>query len=375
MSGARAARGFSLLELAVVLTIISAVGLLFWQLMPRLRSLPVVVGMTSTSLGRAQTALDGFVLANGRLPCPDTTGGGSENCSVTDTTGWLPVRTLGISLPERVRYGVYRDAAGNVDLASPALVDRYAPLLPPGSTSNQVNGLDFCQGLLGLTRAAPTAVLRATLGATTVPIVYGLAVAGAADADGDGNVFDGTNIVASQFAASGTPHSASYDDDTLTIGGAELFTRLGCATRIAEANGAARVSFAAYDIDRFAQMFVTFRTFQVEVRQMNEQNAEEGVALATVDLAVAIAAAANAAALAAESAGIGAPLVAAAALAITAATAALTAAVLTLQSAQAKVIVAMQQEAAAKVFQALTAADALAAVSRAQALDTKGLLP
>ena len=375
-STVRASRGFSLIELAVVLTIAGLIAVVVWQLMPRFRTLPAMLGLTTTSLTSAESAINGFILSNGRLPCPDSTGGGAEDCSGTATTGWLPVRTLGLNASTRIRYGAYRDAGAGYDFAAIALTDRFVPLLPPGSASNQLNGLDFCEGLRTLSAAAAkTTILSAGTGTRAVPILYGLAIAGPTDADGDGNAFDGQNIVAGQFAPAGTPQSATYDDSTLTVGGEELFTRLGCASRLAAANGAARTAYAAYDIDRFAQMFVTWRTFQVTIRQMNQKNAEVAVALATVDLAVAIAAAANSAALAAESAGIGAPLVAAAALAITAATASLTAAVLTLQSAKAKVIVAQQQKAAADVWRALTLADFNAAVLLAQNADSNGLLP
>ena len=254
-------RGFSLIELAVVLVVIGASGMVFWQFLPRLKGLPVIAKLTAPTLSRAEDALNGFILANSRLPCPDTTGTGAEDCSVSagappPTMGWLPHRTLGISLSERVRYGVYRapavaPASVTTDGDLAALQDRHTPLLPPGVTSTQSNGLDFCAALRNLA-ATPGTVLSTSVslnGLQTVPIAYGMAVAGATDADGDGSLFDGLNLAAGQFAASSTAHSSTYDDQSTTVGITELFTRLGCASRLAEANSAARAAYAAYDID------------------------------------------------------------------------------------------------------------------------------
>lgn len=108
-SGARSsglARGFSLIEVAVVLFIIvlvigSALVPLGTQVEQR------QVGETEKSLAEIRDALLGFAVANSYLPCPDTGTDGNENvnagsglCSTITSSvacGRLPHRTLGVA--------------------------------------------------------------------------------------------------------------------------------------------------------------------------------------------------------------------------------------------------------------------------------------
>lgn len=367
-------RGFSLVELAVVLVIIGAIGLVFWRALFRFKSLPAIGSLTATSLPTAEATLNGFILAQGRLPCPATTANGVEDCSAS--MGWLPVRTLGMSLSENVRYGLYRNPTGagtaNVDLGITS--DKYVPNLPPGYLSNNTNGLDFCENLRNLMRSPGTA-LTAGAGASQLAIAYGLAVAGAGDADGDGNPFDGLNTQPGQFELTGKSVAAGYNDSTLTVGAGELFTRLGCASLQSTTSGLAKAAYAAYDINRFAIGFVNFRDFEVTVRENNKQQADANLALSVVDMLNAIATSAESVALAAETAGVTAPVVIAAGLAVTAAGAALTAAALAIQPAVDAIALAKQHQAAAVNFQSASATDLTVAVQRVQAQDAKGLLP
>lgn len=384
-------RGFSLIELAVVLAIMGALGTVFWQFLPRIKSLPMMARLSAPALAKAEEALNGYVLVNSRLPCPDTTGSGFENCLIVagapvPVVGWLPVRTLGLSLSERVRYGVYRapvvpPASVTTDGDLAVLKDRFQPLLPPGVTSTQSNGLDFCVALRNLV-ATTGAVLTADIvsgvaagGPRSVPIAYGLAVAGATDADGDGSPFDGLNVVAGQFSAAATPRSNSYDDQTTTVGVGELFTRLGCASRLAEANSAARAAFAAYDIDQFATRYVGFRTFAIRVREMNVQAANVGIAITTADVAIAVGTGWSGIALTAETGGSASGAVAAAVAAGLAATGALAAAIASKILADKALVLARSQSPPAQAFKAATLADLLQAGARAISLDQKGLLP
>jgi len=213
-----------------------------------------------------------------------------------------------------------------------------------------------------------------------VPIAYGLAVAGAADADnvsgaGGKTLFDGLNATAGRFEMAGAAHSASYDDDTRTVGGAELFTRLGCATRLGETTGAARAAFAAYDINRVAGMYVDFRTFQIRVVDLNSQMVDTSIVLATADLAIAIGQAAVAAAGTFETFGAGAAAAVAAVGGIASASYSLAEAIKGLQEAAENKVTAASQKAAALGFQAQTASDLATAVSRVGTLDAQGLLP
>lgn len=77
--------GFSLIEMAVVLTIIS---ILLMGLMPTITSQIEQQRRTDTrkQMDEIRSALIGFAVANGRLPCPDTNNDGLENFSATAVT-------------------------------------------------------------------------------------------------------------------------------------------------------------------------------------------------------------------------------------------------------------------------------------------------
>jgi prepilin-type N-terminal cleavage/methylation domain-containing protein len=91
-------RGFSLIEMAFVLVIVTLLlgGLLvpFSTQVEQRR-----IAETQKGMEEIKEALIGFAVANGRLPCPDTTGDGQEDAcpiaSTTSTGGNLPWVTLG----------------------------------------------------------------------------------------------------------------------------------------------------------------------------------------------------------------------------------------------------------------------------------------
>ena len=112
--------GFTLIEIAIVIFI---VGLL-------LAGLIAAVGpqieardrrQTQLAIEDARVALYGFAMANGRLPCPDTSGDGVEDCTPMAERGWLPWATLGLNASgdawgNRFMYRVATQAA-SVDCA------------------------------------------------------------------------------------------------------------------------------------------------------------------------------------------------------------------------------------------------------------------
>ena len=211
--------GFSLWELAVLLGLLGIALAAGITLLGANSAQQIEYGRTA-QLTQADHALASFVAENGRLPCPDTTGSGFENCSSSAQKGWLPVITLGLnaSAPARgvarLLYIVYRGAGADLT----KLVDLYEPVqwdLTTTYSFNNQNVLDFCTGLTLAANAAPSnssAYIPGASGAT-VNVAYGLAEGGI-DKDGDGNLFDGNNISANPEldTPARATDASSYDD-------------------------------------------------------------------------------------------------------------------------------------------------------------------
>ena len=111
-------KGFSLLELAVIVLILGMITTLLWPLVNmRIQQRKTVA--VHSQLERADWTLTGYVMAHARLPCPDTDGDGRENCAAAaNVIGALPYEDLGIAdaTARQIRYGVLRRAAEVPDL-------------------------------------------------------------------------------------------------------------------------------------------------------------------------------------------------------------------------------------------------------------------
>lgn len=235
--------GFSLWELAILLGILGVVIVAGFTLL-RSHQAQQIENARKAQLAAADHALAGFVADRGRLPCPDTTGDGNEDCSGSAQKGWLPVVTLGLnaSAPARgvarLKYIVYRGAGADLT----QLVDRYNPVkwdLTTTYSFNQLNVLDFCAGLTLAANAVPSSNSAYIPGAggATVNVAYGLAESGI-DRDGDGNLFDGLNV--STVPVLESPARASdtnYDDIVQTRSFYDLGNSFQCpqATRSVDA--------------------------------------------------------------------------------------------------------------------------------------------
>ena len=298
--------------------------------------------------------------------------------------GWLPTRTLGISLSEPIRYGVYRESSVNlsIDKDLAALKNRFSPLLPTSlktayASFEQNNPLDFCISALNLAEQAGS---KLTAGPGLVTIAYGLAVGGLRNADGgsDGSLFDGLNANTStatgQFEMQASAKHQTYDDETRTVGAAELFERLGCTQKLATINSAARASYVAYDLDQLAQFYVSFRTFQVKVSELEVTQAATAETLAIADTALSAAGVAMAIAGAFESFGAGAAIGLATSYAsILISADELAAALEDKRTAAEDLVTSQAQLTAARNYQTQTAIDQEEAFQRIKRLDGKGL--
>lgn len=369
-SPAHATRGFSLVEMAVVLAILGTIGLAMWRLLPVAGQAASAASGPAALLTRAEQAVTGFARLHGRLPCPDTAGNGLENCASPAQTGWLPARSLGIVLPQRLRYGVSRQNTGGVNLT--AAQARFTPDWPDGSSGTALNGLDLCAGLRSAARAPGASALVGAPGG--VPLAFALAHPGAIDADGDGNPFDGANTGAGTIADPSTAHSTTYDDLTRTVGFGRLAAGLGCVEKLSAAHAAHRSAWADHDHYRIALAYEQFRRFGVNVRTMNRDMAIANVTITGIDLIMTTATSAMSVSIAVSAVGSAAPAVAAAAIALTAATANVGVASYNLASAEAALGKANRQYGAAIAYRSDVAEpQAAASLARARTLDQRGL--
>lgn len=251
-------RGYSLIEIAVVLTALGIIlvgAALYWQ-----QSFGVRAQIVQSSLQQqARNAVTGFLYANYRLPCPAADAMGVESCgtlAAPNAVGFLPWRSLGMSNPElgQLKYGVYREAttspSNDKDLAvlrdrmevlrtatpSPRPTNGIAPNIgsppapsptlslvgysysgnwasplnascnasldpacaTPSAGSSAVNMIDICVSLHSLSQltAAGAGRLAVNLAGARLPVAFVVAAPGLLDADADGARFDGLNASA-----------------------------------------------------------------------------------------------------------------------------------------------------------------------------------
>lgn len=132
-------RGFSLLELSVVLVISAIIGLFLWRWFATVAA-PMTKPRIESQLRQAQAAIEGFVLAHHRLPCAATNAAGQEDCLAIGARH-LPWRTLGLASDFGVlRYGV--NQGGGLDLAAQANLQSM-----PWSAVSPDLGLDYAEVL------------------------------------------------------------------------------------------------------------------------------------------------------------------------------------------------------------------------------------
>jgi prepilin-type N-terminal cleavage/methylation domain-containing protein len=238
-------RGFSLVELAVVLVVLGLVSLLLVQFLGT-ASQERREAAGRDLLSRADDALLAFAMINSRLPCPASDGGGTEDCA-GGQVGQLPYRTLGLpdANARAIRYGVLRRAASRkLDADLTQRLDRYDPMqVLGGGTATELpvgnaNGLDLCWALRTAQQApADTAYLHVTLPGAPTSIADNVAYALALPRAGEG--FSGQQAgTAPSFDSPRRPSSAAYRDRVLAVGLDQLWTRMRCGDNVASAGHA-----------------------------------------------------------------------------------------------------------------------------------------
>lgn len=213
-------RGFSLVELAIVLVI---VGLLSGGLLLSLSAQNESQNYSRArqELAEIKDALLGFAAANGYLPCPDTdTDPAQASYGVADAAGcaagegWLPFKTLGSY--EHDPWGNHRILASNPPLGRWRYRVDSAFSSPIGLSTSQTDNLSVVdRNGVALTNTADNKD-------RPIAIIYSTGPDGIANGrNGDGSL--------NEYAAD-TP-SAGFDDQLLWISRPLLFNRLIAAGR------------------------------------------------------------------------------------------------------------------------------------------------
>ncbi len=203
--------------------------------------------MQTAQLQYVNRFIESFAAVNYRLPCPATTPGGAEDCTVaTNVKGYLPYASIGLSASDskagggHMLYMVSRSAIADLGAAT----NTYEPIklkdtvaVPDTFAFNQISTGDYCRNL-ALSSAETTGV-SVYNGALARRVAYAVAHPGQVDADGSGSVFDGRNADTSNSAMEApeiAQASGSYDDRVLARSANELMFSTDCAGHIASLN-------------------------------------------------------------------------------------------------------------------------------------------
>jgi len=272
----RSQRGYSLVELSVVLVVLGMILMLAIQLVPRFSQKKVNQNF-DVQMKSLNHAIVGFTMVQGRLPCPDTTGDGLENCTPANIGGVVPYLSLGLLVPQvdalakRLRYAAYQSSNATIntnaatlsppnwleaDMNLSVVAQRYVPLLPKLDANAATiaiapfqnnNGLDLCYALRHSSGAlGGGALVRADDGTAVRNVAYALASSGMLDADGDGNAFDGRNSLGTnQFDSPIRRTSAQYDDRVYAVSSETLLGQLQCSPSLSAVHAQANVSIAS----------------------------------------------------------------------------------------------------------------------------------
>ncbi|MDR9497817.1 MAG: hypothetical protein RI556_01470 [Hydrogenovibrio sp.] len=264
----RRMRGFGLLQMAVILTLIGGAATLF---IPQYEPAPIVKQDRET-LKKADELVQKFLVREGRLPCVDTDGDGVEDCSSTAVKGGLPYETLGLEQAgfragdSVISYGVYRNEddddvsyadidrtpdaftlkANDADLA--VSKNRYAPTTVdyegPNTEGDDVrrlhavkhtnpdaseyqNGLDFCRAVQNADQSSTDSNRLSVVYASGPEqnVAYALAAGGAlSDTAGSDNLLDGSNATGATYNVS----ESRNDDQIIYRSFNELGELLAC---------------------------------------------------------------------------------------------------------------------------------------------------
>ena len=201
-------KGFTLIEMAVVLVIVGIVISIIATVLPSLIK-SAKIKKTRAIMDKVDYAIEGYITANGKLPYADSDGDGVGDSGTY--FGLLPFRDLGLSSGDdswtnQMEYGVYSDL----------------------TTTNLTN---FCNVLQSAaTSPLDTTKLHINQSGTLTNMAYVIVSGGAKDIDGSNGFFDGRN----------GDNNAEYDDPARVID--TTYDDLMLARSFNEVSGAQRCS-------------------------------------------------------------------------------------------------------------------------------------
>jgi prepilin-type N-terminal cleavage/methylation domain-containing protein len=244
-------RGFTLTELAVVFVIIS---LLLGTAMYTLSAQTAQRNFEETRrrLEAARELILGFVIVNGRLPCPasTTTGatagfeapaGGGTCTAPGPYGGWLPARSIGFQVTDAagngidawgnaIRYAVSGNAVALVGCAGSSTQPHFtnATNLRTNGITCQPNDLVVCQSATGITATTCGTAASLTNQSTLVAIVFSTGKngsAGSAGIDEDANL-NGDRVLVWHTLTPVGATNGEFDDQMVWISVGELYGKL-----------------------------------------------------------------------------------------------------------------------------------------------------
>lgn len=245
----RAARGFTLAELAVVFAIIA---LLLGGAMMTLSAQVEQRNNDETvrRLNAAAEAVLAYAIVNRRLPCPATAGttgdeapAGGGSCSVWSVGGghggFLPARTIGFQPVDTSGYGM--DAWGNrlryavATLITGCTGSSTTPHftseanLKANGVSCRPNDLDICSSSAGSTATSCNTAPRIASTQTVAFVVYSTgkngAITGSHGADETENT-DGDRVFVSRTPSGADATGGTYDDLMVFVPAGVLYSKL-----------------------------------------------------------------------------------------------------------------------------------------------------
>ncbi len=201
--------GFSLVEMAIVLTI---VGVLLAGLLPTLSSQVAQQRRNETQkyMGEVRDALLGFAVTNGRLPCPDTNNDGAAEATCTAATpnsqyGTLPYKDLAVT---------DKDAYGKVLIY--AVTPTFATAAP------------FTLATAGVMRICTTSACTANLTSTAVAVIVSQ---GANSATASADETQNSDKINNDFVSHDLVQNG-FDDLVVWLSPNTLFNRMVAAGKL-----------------------------------------------------------------------------------------------------------------------------------------------